>query len=61
MIYIIRPRASSKIRQFYLNDAEKFKNDYSLDLLNNNIDVAFNSIYQIENGMLYRRPNKPCC
>lgn len=56
MTYIIRPRASYKIRQFYLNVARKFKNDYSLDLLNKNIDDALNAIYQIENGIPRRRP-----
>ena len=56
MTYIIRPRASYEIRQFYLNVAKKFKNDYSLDLLNKNIDDALNAIYQIENGIPRRRP-----
>ena len=56
MTYLIRPRASYKIRQFYLNVAKKFKNDYSLDLLNKNIDDALNAIYQIENGIPRREP-----
>ncbi len=56
MVFIIRPRASYKIRQFYINVARKFNQTYSLELLNKNIDDALDAIYQIENGLTRRKP-----
>ena len=56
MKYIIRSRASNKIRQFYKNVAKKYSNSYSSNLMVQNIDAALNSIYQIENGLIRRNP-----
>lgn len=56
MTHIIRSKASYKIRQFYINVARKYKNTYSLDEMNKNIDDALNAIYQIENGLTRRKP-----
>ena len=55
MIYRIKSRATRKIRQFYLNVAKKYKNTYSLEFMNKNIDDALNAIPQIENGLLRQK------
>ena len=56
MNYIIRPKASNKIRSFYKNVSKKYKNTYSLNLMMKNITVALDSIYNIENGLPRRKP-----
>ena len=56
MDYKISRRVGNQIRQFYRNVAKKYKHIYSIQQMEHNIDVAINSIYQIENGLLRREP-----
>lgn len=56
MDYKISRRVGNQIRQFYKNVAKKYKHIYSIQQMEHNIDVAINSIYQIENGLLRREP-----
>lgn len=41
---------------FYVNVSKKYENTYSFELMEKNINDAYNSIYLIENGLLRRTP-----
>lgn len=41
---------------FYTNVSKKYANTYSFELMEKNINDTYNSIYQIENGLLRREP-----
>lgn len=56
MRYLISNHVKSKIVSFYHNVAKKYKHTYSEELMHKNIDEAYNSIYNIENGLPRRRP-----
>ena len=56
MNHAIRQQVLNKISNFYHNVAKKYKHTYSEELMHKNIDNAYNAIYQIENGLLRRRP-----
>ncbi len=54
--YIIRPRASQKIRSFYSNVARKYRHTYDYDDLINNVHEALYSIHEIEKSLPRRKP-----
>lgn len=56
MNYVIRKRCAQKITTFYRNVSKKYKHTYSLDLMEKNINDAFDAIYQIENTLQRRKP-----
>lgn len=59
MNYVIHDKAKNAIIRFYHNVAKKYKHTYSEELMNKNIVSAYNSIYQIENGLMRRQPTMP--
>lgn len=56
MKYVVRRRCARKIDTFYHNVAKKYKHTYSEELMHQNIDDAVDSIYQIEQSLLRRKP-----
>ena len=54
--YVIKPRASRKIVEFYKNVAKKYKHTYSYDDFMSNVRVAVFSMYDIEKTLLRRTP-----
>lgn len=54
--YIISPRVQKAISTFYYHVALKYVNTFSLENMVKKSDEAYNSIYQIENGLLRRNP-----
>jgi len=56
MNYVIRKRCAQKITSFYRNVSKKYKHTYSLELMEQNVNDAFDSIYGIENSLLRREP-----
>ena len=56
MNYVIRKRCAQKITSFYRNVSKKYKHTYSLELMEKNVNDAFDSIYEIENTLLRREP-----
>lgn len=59
MNYVIHDKAKNALVRFYHNVAKKYKHTYSEELMNKNIVSAYNSIYQIENGLMRRQPTMP--
>lgn len=56
MNYIITSKAAIEINTFYYNVCLKYKYSYSIDLMLKNLNDAYDAIYQIENGLLRRKP-----
>ncbi len=56
MKYRIRKQCYRKIYAFYHNVAKKFKHAYSEQMMHQNIDDAIDSMYQIEDKLLRRKP-----
>ncbi len=56
MKYVIKKRCAQKITTFYRNVSKKYKHTYSLQLMEENVNEAYDSIYKIENGLLRREP-----
>ena len=56
MKYIIRKRCAQKITTFYRNVSRKYKNTYSLELMEKNVNDAYDSIFQIESSLMRRKP-----
>ena len=56
MIYHISKRCFRKINSFYHNVAKKYKHTYSEEMMHQNLNDAFNSIYEIERSLLRRKP-----
>lgn len=56
MKYIIRKRCAQKITTFYRNVSKKYKHTYSLELMEKNVNDAYDSIYQIEETLQRRKP-----
>ena len=54
--YRISKQVQTSIYTFYTNVAKKYCNTYSLDLMAKNISNAYSSIYNIENGLMRRKP-----
>lgn len=56
MKYIIRKRCAQKITTFYRNVSKKYIHTYSLELMEKNVEDAYDSIFQIEQSLLRREP-----
>lgn len=56
MKYIIRKRCAQKITTFYRNVSRKYKHTYSLELMEKNVNDAYDSIFQIESSLMRRKP-----
>ncbi len=56
MKHIIRKRCAQKITTFYRNVSKKYKHTYSQELMEKNVHDAYDSMFQIENGLLRRKP-----
>ena len=56
MKYIIRKRCAQKITTFYRNVSKKYKHTYSLELMEKNVNDAYDSMFQIEKTLLRREP-----
>ena len=56
MKYRVKKQCARKINSFYHNVAKKYKHTYSEELMHKNIDEAADSIYQIEQTLLRRKP-----
>lgn len=56
MKYVIRKRCVQKITSFYRNVSKKYKHTYSQELMEKNVHDAYDSMFQIENGLLRRDP-----
>lgn len=56
MNYVIRKRCAQKITTFYRNVSKKYKNSYSLELMEKNVHDAYDAIYYIERTLLRREP-----
>ena len=56
MKYLIRKRCVRKINSFYRNVSRKYRHTYSQELMEKNVNDAFDSIYQIERTLLRREP-----
>ena len=54
--YTIKKRCVYKITAFYRNVSKKYKHTYSQELMEKNVHDAFDSIYQIEQTLLRRKP-----
>ena len=57
MNYVIRKRCAQKITSFYRNVSKKYKHTYSLELMEKNVNEAYDSMFQIENTLMRRQPN----
>lgn len=56
MNYIVKKKASDKIRRFYQNVSKKYKNTYSHSQMLQNMNDALDAILSIENGLIRRTP-----
>ena len=56
MKYIIRKRCAQKITTFYRNVSKKYKHTYSLELMEKNVNDAYDSMFEIEKTLLRRKP-----
>lgn len=56
MKYIIRKRCAQKITTFYRNVSKKYKHTYSLELMEQNVNDAYDSMFEIEKTLLRRKP-----
>ena len=57
MNYVIRKRCAQKITSFYRNVSKKYKHTYSLELMEKNVNDAYDSMFQIESTLMRRQPN----
>lgn len=55
--YLLSEKVHFEIFKFYDNVSRKYCHTYSLELMHKNINDAYDSIYQIENGLLRRNPS----
>ena len=53
---MIRKRCAQKITTFYRNVSRKYKHTYSQELMEKNVNDAYDSIFQIEQTLLRREP-----
>lgn len=56
MKHLILPQCTNNIKRFYRNVAKKYAHTYSREQMHKNIDEAIDTMYQIENGLLRRKP-----
>ena len=56
MRHIIKKRCAQKITTFYRNVSKKYKHTYSQELMEKNVNDAYDAMFQIENGLLRREP-----
>lgn len=56
MKYVIRKRCAQKITTFYRNVSKKYKHTYSLELMEKNVNDAYDSIFQIDKTLQRREP-----
>lgn len=56
MKYKIHRQCVTNIKRFYRNVAKKYRNTYSKELMRKNVIEAIRSMYQIEAGLLRRKP-----
>jgi len=56
MKYIIKKRCAQKITSFYRNVSKKYKHTYSLELMEQNVHDAYDSMFRIETGLTRREP-----
>ena len=56
MRYVIKRRCAQKITTFYQNVSKKYKHTYSLELMEKNVNDAYDDMFRIENGLLRREP-----
>ena len=56
MRYVIQKRCVRNITSFYRNVSKKYKHTYSLELMEKNMNDAYDNIFQIENGLMRREP-----
>ena len=56
MKYVIRKRCAQKITEFYRNVSKKYKHTYSQELMEQNVQDAYDSIFMIEQSLLRREP-----
>lgn len=56
MKYVIRKRCAQRITTFYRNVSKKYKHTYSQELMEKNVNDAYDSIYKIENTLPRREP-----
>ena len=54
MNYCIKKRCVQKITTFYRNVSKKYKHTYSLKLMEQNVNDAYDSMYEIERTLLRR-------
>ena len=54
--YTIKKRCARNITTFYRNVSKKYKHTYSLELMEKNVNDAFDDIYKIEKSLLRREP-----
>ena len=54
--YIIKKRCVQKVIAFYRNVSKKYKHTYSQELMEKNVNDAFDAMYQIEQTLLRRKP-----
>ena len=56
MKYVIRKRCAQKITTFYRNVSKKYMHTYSLELMEKNVNDAYDSMFEIEKTLLRREP-----
>ena len=56
MKYVIRKRCAQKVTEFYRNVSKKYKHTYSQELMEQNVQDAYDSIFMIEQSLLRREP-----
>ena len=54
--YVLTSKVHSEIYNFYINVSKKYSNTYDYNDMSRDINRAYYSIYQIENGLLHRQP-----
>ena len=54
--YVIRKRCVQRIVSFYRNVSKKYKHTYSQELMEKNVHDAYDSMFQIEQTLLRRKP-----
>ena len=56
MKYVIRKRCAQKVTEFYRNVSKKYKHTYSQELMEQDVQDAYDSIFMIEQSLLRREP-----
>ena len=56
MRHVIKKRCVRNITSFYRNVSKKYKYTYSQELMEKNVNDAYDDMFRIENGLLRRDP-----